>query len=139
MGKGVGGGGEGGQKGAGVLRTQEPGHVETGLHLHPADAVGEDGFGVRVHDAVDAGVLLQDLAVDAPFLVPRRGVFVHGGGVFDAVFEYVGGGGDEGGGDVVREEERVGVVGVAQGDVAVGVDDAVVVEDVVCCYEIFEG
>ena len=35
-------------------------------------------------------------------------------------------------------EEGVRVIGVAHGDVAVGVDDVVVVEDVVCCYEIFQ-
>ena len=35
-------------------------------------------------------------------------------------------------------EEGVRVVGVAHGDVAVGVDDMVVVEDVVCCYKLFQ-
>ena len=37
----------------------------------------------------------------------------------------------------MREEEGVGIVGVAQGDVAVGVQDAVVVEDVAGCDEVF--
>ena len=35
------------------------------------------------------------------------------------------------------EEECVRVIRVAEGDVAVGVYNAVVVEDVVGCYEIF--
>ncbi len=37
----------------------------------------------------------------------------------------------------MRKEERLRVVGVAQGDVAVGVHDVMVVQDVVRCYEIF--
>ena len=111
--------------------------METRFQLHAADAVGQDGFGVRVHDAVDAGVPFQDLAVDAAFSVSFRHALLDGRGIFDVVFDNVGWGGDQGGGDGMGEEECVRVVGVAEGDVTVGVYDAVVVEDVVSCYEIF--
>lgn len=113
--------------------------MDARFQFHAADAVGEDGFGVGVYDAVDAGVLFQDLAVDAAFSVSFRHALLDGRGIFDVVFDNVGGGGDQGGGDGMGEEECVGVFGVAEGDVAVGVCDAVVVEDVVGCYEIFQG
>ena len=119
--------------------TQKAGHVETRFHLHPADAIGQDGFRVRVHDAVDGGVSFEYFAVDAPLFVSLRYALLDGRGIFDVVFYDVGRGGDEGWGDGVGEEEGVRVVGVAEGDVAIGVYDAVVVEDVVGGYEIFEG
>ena len=50
--------------------------------------------------------------------------------VRDVVFDEVVAGADEGGGEVARKEEGGGVGGVAEGDVAVGVEDGVVVEDV---------
>ena len=59
--------------------------------------------------------------------------------MFDVVFEYVGGGRDQGGGNGVRKKKCVRVGGIAQGYVAVGIEDVVVVEYVVGCYEIFEG
>ena len=68
--------------------------METRFQLHAADAVRENGFGVRVHDAVDAGVLFQYLAVDAAFSVPFRHALLDGRGIFDVVFDNVGGGRD---------------------------------------------
>ena len=62
-----------------------------------------------------------------------------GGRIFDVVLDDVGGRRYESGGDGMRKEERVRVVRVAQGDVAVGVHDLMVVEDVVCGDEVFEG
>ena len=89
-----------------------------------------------VHDAVDAGILLEDFAVDAALEVSFRYAVLDGRGIFDVVFDYVGGRRDEGGGDRVRKKESVWVAGIAQGYVAVGIEDVVVVEDVVGCYEI---
>ena len=113
--------------------------METRLHFYTADAVGQHGFGMRVYDAVDAGVLFEYLAVDAALFVSLRHAFLDRRGIVDVVFHYVGWRGDEGGGDGVREEECAGVVRVAEGYVAVGVHDAVVVQDVVCGHELFEG
>ena len=92
-----------------------------------------------VHYTVDAGILLEDLAVDAAFEVSFRYAVLDGRGIFDVVFDYVGGGRDESGGNGVRKKKSVWVGGIAQGYVAVGIEDVVVVEDVVGCYEIFEG
>lgn len=92
---------------------------------------------MRVHDAVHAGILLEYLAVDAAFLVALRNVPLDGGRIFDTVLDDVGRGRYEGGGDGVREVEGARVGGVAEGDVAVGVEDVLVVEDVVGGYEIF--
>lgn len=39
----------------------------------------------------------------------------------------------------MRKEECLRIFRVAQRDVAVGVDEMMVVKNVVCCYEIFEG
>ncbi len=60
------------------LRTQEASHMETWFHLHPADGIGQHSFGMRVHDAVDSGVLFKNLAMDAPFLVSLRHTVLDG-------------------------------------------------------------
>ena len=112
--------------------------METRLHFHTADAVGQHGFGMRVYDAVDAGVLFEYLAVDAALFVSLHHTFLDWRGIVDVVFHYVGWRGDEGGGNGVREEECARVVRVAEGYVTVRVHDSVIVQDVVCGYELLE-
>lgn len=113
--------------------------METRFQFHAADGVGQDGVGVGVHYGVDAGIFLEDLAVDAAFEVSFRYAVLDGRGIFDVVFDYVARGRDEGGGNGVRKEKSVWIGGIAQGYVAVGIEDMVIVEDVVGCYEIFQG
>ena len=85
-----------------------------------ADAIGQYRFRMAVDHALHAAVFFVDLAVDEAFGVAFGGVGVHGAGVADVVFFEVGAGGDEGGGEGFGDEEGGGVLGVADGDVAVG-------------------
>lgn len=75
---------------------------------------------MAVNDTVDVLVPLVDLAVDEAFLIAWSGIRVHGTGVADAVFLKVFARGDQCRCEILGEEECFGILGVAEGDMAVG-------------------
>lgn len=68
------------------------------------------------------------------FRISLFGIGINGGGIFDVILDEIVGGRDDTWSHVSAHDVDIGVLRVANGDVAVCIDDGVVVEDVVCCY-----
>lgn len=121
------GGGGGGR--VPTTTAEKPGHVEYRTHAHASQCKGDYDLAVAVHDAVCPREFLEHLPVDEALAVALRCVRVHGGGVRDVVgYEVLGGFYERGGAGVVGcEDVLVFVEWVADGDVAEGVDEGVLV------------
>lgn len=89
---------------------------------------------MTMHNPINIRISLQNLTVDIAFRVSTDGTR-QGRAVGDVVFAYVCGGGDGRRPDLQSDEESGVCVGVADADVAEGVEDGVVGQDVVCGYE----
>ena len=96
---------------------------------------------MTMHDAFRVREFLEHRPVDEALAVALWRGRVHGRRVGDPVGDEVGAGFDERGrAGVVGREQVLGFVhGVADRDVAEGVDEALLVEDVVCADEETEG
>ena len=109
------------------------------LKRYITDSEGNHAACVAVHYAVLTRIALQDALVDEALIecsLCRAGISGGDGrGVVDVVFREVLGAGDEGRWGFAGHEKCAGVEGVPDGDVAEAVEDGVVVEDVVGCYE----
>ena len=106
--------------------------MEHRLHIHTPEGKRDHDFGMAVHNALRLWKRLQDLPVDEALRVALRRVFVRGRRVVHVVGdEVVAGFYERGGAGIVGGEEVLGgVEGVTHGDVAEGVDEGVVVQDV---------
>lgn len=110
--------------------------MKDGHQRHSIGNVGENSLCMTVHDTIDPGKPLEHLAVDESL---RVALFRSGGRdrgrVLDAVLDQVVRRGDQPGSHVPAHKVDIWLLRVADGDVAVGVDDILLVQDVVGCYE----
>lgn len=110
--------------------------MKDGHQRNSTGNIGENSLGMTVHHAIDPGKPLEHLAVDEPL---RVALFGSGGrdrgGVLDAVLDQVVRRGDQPGSHVPAHKVDIWLLRVANGDVAVGVDHILSVQDVVGCYE----
>ena len=87
-----------------------------------------------MHNGVDIRITFQNLAMDVAFCVAAD-CAVDGCAIRNEVFGYVGGAGHCCWTDLQRDEERCIGVWITNADMAKGIEDVVVGEDVVRCYE----
>jgi len=111
--------------------TKEARHVKDGHERNAARDVWQHSFCVTMNHAVDGREHPEELSVDEAFRVPLFGLRVDWGRVFDPVFDQVIRGRDNSGRHVSAHDIDLGILRVADGDVAVGIDHIVVVKYVI--------
>lgn len=62
----------------GNMCAYDAGHMIDGFQRHAANAEGQNGFIVCVHDTVDVGVAFVDFRMDETFLVALGGIGIYG-------------------------------------------------------------
>lgn len=85
---------------------------------------------MAVHDAVDRGKALVDLAVDMSLQVSGLCILLHWLCVIHVVFYEIIRRAEESGRYVAWHPEGRGVVRTAHGNMAIGIEDAMIVKDV---------
>lgn len=108
-----------------------------GSHRHTADDIWQHVLCVTVNDTIDAGKALVELAVDEAFAIALLGVGVNCAGVRDMVMDQVRRRGDKSGCHISTHDVDGRIGRVTGRDVAVSIDDAMIVEDVICRDELF--
>nr|POF02251.1 hypothetical protein CFP56_65516 [Quercus suber] len=108
--------------------------LKHGLQWHRADAERQYRFAMRMHHTVHALVLLVNLAMDIPLHIPFLPFLLHDRiGIGHAILLEILATRDECRRQAAREKEGARVLWIAHGDVAKGIHDGVVVQDVVGC------
>lgn len=123
------------------LRAHEPRHMKDRLDTMPPQRKRNHSLTMTVHDALRVRKFLKHRPVDETLAVALRRGRVYGRRVGDPVGDEVGAGFDERGrAGVVGGNQVLGFVHrVADGDVAEGIDEALLVQDVVCADDEAEG
>ena len=102
---------------------------------HTRRHVRQHSLSMTVNHAIDARKFLEHLAMDEPLGVTLLGIRVDSRAVRDVILNQIFGRRDDSRGHVAAHDVDVRPLGVPYGDMAVCIDDIVVVEDVICCYE----
>jgi hypothetical protein len=100
---------------------------------NPRRDIRQHSFSMAVDHAIDVRKPLEQLAMDESLGIPLLGFRIYSRAVADVVLDQVGWRRDDAGGHITTHDVDVRILGVPDRDVAVCVDDIVVVQDVVCC------
>ena len=87
------------------------------------NAIRHDSLRMAVDNRVGLRIPLKHLAMDAALRVSGARIGIHGFGIFNPVLDQVGARGDRPGRNVFAHDEDARVPRVADGEVAVGIDD----------------
>lgn len=98
--------------------------------------IWQHSLSMAVNDTIHARKFLEHFAVDESLGVALFSVGVHCRAIGDVVFDQIIGRRYNSRSHVAAHDVDIRLVGVSYGDVAVCVDDIVIVEDVVCCNEL---
>ena len=101
-------------------------------YWHTTNGEGYDSLAVTVDHTVDIRIAFVKLAVDEPLDIAFRRFFIHWVGILDVVFLDVFSTCDKSWSERTRDEKRRWVLGVANTDMSVCIEDLLMVEDVVC-------
>jgi len=103
--------------------------MDTRTQRNAAEAVRNDLRRVAVDDTVDAWKALVQLAVYIAFDEARRSIRINWSSIFDEVFDQVAAICDQSRSKVARHEEVRAIVWVADRNMAIRIQDSVVVKD----------
>jgi hypothetical protein len=100
-----------------------------GFQRHLGYGEGNHSFGMTVHDSSNMGMSLIDLRMNHTFSVSLGRSLIERLGVLNSVADEVTHRGDRPRCNATRHDEHVGLVGVSERDMAVCIEDVVVVEN----------
>lgn len=122
-----------------VRRTDKASERMDRFEQNIIDRIGDDFRGMAVDHAGDVGVLIVERGVNQSFEEPFGRVLVYRRGVDHVIFDNIAVGGNKGRRQIARHEELGGILWVAHRDVPIGVQDAIVIQDMRGCDEDGEG
>ena len=115
--------------------TQEPCHLNDGFQRDAAHSIRNNIRRIAKHDAVHAGELFVDLGMDVSLGEANPDLGTYWRSISDLEFQDVLFAGDKDGSGVMSHEERSFVVGIADGNMSIYIEDLVLVENVIGKYQ----
>jgi hypothetical protein len=103
---------------------------------HTTRDIWQDGFSMTVYHAIDLGVHLKDLPMNESLRVAFLCAKVYSGRVLYIILDQIIGSGYARWSEIATHDVSVWISRVPDRDMAVRIDDAMVVKNVVCCDEL---